>query len=175
MLPSDCEIRIHFRDVSDFYYAKNVGERRLQRQVLAPRVPVSWFCYLGDASLDLLPLDGLEPWVSSDLVQNPSRETVDPCRHGQMAVAAVIMGDLNPGCAFLRSATIGDAHTDDIVIPAVVYFSRLHLKDDFIPVQRADTLYGGLRVEMWSDMRCGEASWTESGESLVSAWYAESR
>ena len=85
MLPSDCVIRIHFRNVSDCYYACSVDEKRLQRQVLGPRVPVSWFSNL----------DGFEPWVPSDLVQNPIQETVDPCRYCQIAVAAVIMGDLN--------------------------------------------------------------------------------
>ena len=53
------------------------------------------FRNLDDASLDLLPLDGSEPWVYSDLIQNPSRDTVDPRRYCQIAVAAVVMGDLN--------------------------------------------------------------------------------
>ena len=43
MLPSDCVTRIHFRDDSDCYYACSVDEDRSQRQVLGPRVPVSWF------------------------------------------------------------------------------------------------------------------------------------
>ena len=46
--------RIHFRDVSDCYYAFCVDEERLQRQVLGPSDPVSRFRILGDASLDLL-------------------------------------------------------------------------------------------------------------------------
>ena len=58
MLPSDCVIRIHFRDISDCYYAYSVDEERLQRQVLGPRVPVSWFSgNLEDASLDLQPIE----------------------------------------------------------------------------------------------------------------------
>ena len=90
------------------------------------------------------------------LSKNPTQETVDPHRYCLIAVAAVIMGDWNavcdveaahrrqllsagslqtrtmliPYCAFLRSATIGDVHVDDLVIPAMVHFSRLHLKDD---------------------------------------------
>ena len=43
MPPSNCVIRIHFRDVSDCYYAYSVDEERFQRQVLGPRVPVCWF------------------------------------------------------------------------------------------------------------------------------------
>ena len=85
MLASDCVIRMHLRDVSDCYYAKSVDEERLQRQVLGPRVPVSWFRNLEDTSLDLLPLEGFEPWVSSDLVQNPIQETVDPRRYCQIS------------------------------------------------------------------------------------------
>ena len=88
MLPNDCVIRIHFRDVSNCYYAYSVDEKRLQRQVLGPRVPVSWFGNLDDASVDLLPVDGFEPWVSSDLAQNPTQKAVDPCRYWQ--IAAVI-------------------------------------------------------------------------------------
>ena len=96
---SDCVIRTHFRDVSDCYNAERVDEERLQRQVLCPRVPVSWFRNLEDASLDLLPTERFEPWVSTDVVQNPIEETVDPRRYCQIAVAAVIMGDLNAACA----------------------------------------------------------------------------
>ena len=83
MLPSDCVISIHFRDVSDCYYACGVDEKRLQRQVLGPRVPVSWFRNLDDASLDLVPLLGCTVILSK------------PRRYCQMAVAAVVMGDLN--------------------------------------------------------------------------------
>ena len=92
---TNCVIRIRFRDVSDCYCAKSVDEKRLQRQVLGPRVPVSWFRNLEDASLALLLVEGFEPWVSIDLVQNPIQETVDPRRYYQIAVAAVIMGDSN--------------------------------------------------------------------------------
>ena len=89
MLPSDCVVRMHFRDVSV------VDEERLQRQVLGPSVPVPCFKNLEDTILDLLPIEGFEPWVSSDLVQNPIQETVDPRRYCQIVVAVVIMGDLN--------------------------------------------------------------------------------
>ena len=132
---------------------------------------MSWFRNLEDASLDLLLIEGFESWVSSDLVQRPIQETVDPRRYCQMAVAAVIMGDLNavyaveaahrrqlpsvprtmliPGCAFPRSATIGDVYIDD-------HISRLHLKDDFIPAQLADTLYESLGMVV-SAKKCGSA------------------
>ena len=39
---------------------------------------------------------------------------------------------LLPGCAFPRTATIGDVCIDDLVIPAMVHFSRLHSKDDLL-------------------------------------------
>ena len=66
----------------------------IQRQALGPRVLVSWFTNLDHTSLDLLPLDGFEPWLSNNVVQNPIQEEVDPCRYCQIALAAVIMGDL---------------------------------------------------------------------------------
>ena len=37
-----------------FHYAYSADEERLQRQVLGPRVPVSWFRNLDDVSLDLV-------------------------------------------------------------------------------------------------------------------------
>ena len=136
---------------------------------------MSWFSNLDDVSLDLLPLDGFEPWVSSDLVQNPTQETVDPRRCCQIAVAA-IMGDLNAVYAVEAahrrqlSATIGDVYIADLVIQAMIHFSRLHLKDDLIPAQRADTLYESLGMvvsaKKCGNMRCGEASWTKSGGKL---------
>ena len=74
---------------------KSVDEERLQRQVLAPRVPVSRIRNLDDASIDLLPLDGFEPWVYSDLVQNPFQETDNLRRYCETALTAVCVGDLN--------------------------------------------------------------------------------
>ena len=62
-----------------------MDEKRLDLQVLGPRVPVSWFRVLDSANVDLLPVDGFEPWISSDLVQNPIHTAVDPhrfCRGG---------------------------------------------------------------------------------------------
>ena len=118
---------------------------------------MSWFRNLDDASLDLLPFYCIEPWISSDLVQNPIQIAVDPRWFCQTAVAAVTMGDLNavyaveaahrrqllsvgfsqtrsmllPGYAFPRAATMGDVSSDDLVILALVHFSQLRLKDDF--------------------------------------------
>ena len=135
----------------------SVDEERLQRQVLGPRVPVSRFRNLDDASIDLLPLDGFEPWVYSDLVQNPFQETDNLRRYCETALTAVSVGDLNavyaveaahrrqllsveslqtrsmlrPVCAFHRSALLGDVFVDDLFIPAMVHFSRLHLKGNF--------------------------------------------
>ena len=63
--------------------------------MLGPRVPVSWFRNLDNASIDLLLVDGFEPWISSDLVQNSIQMEVDPRRFCQIAVVAVIIGDLN--------------------------------------------------------------------------------
>ena len=51
-----------------FQIVTKLFEERLQRQVLGPRVPVSWFRDLEGASLDLLPMTDFEPLVRSDLV-----------------------------------------------------------------------------------------------------------
>ena len=64
---------------------------------------------------------------------------------------------LIPGCAFPRSATLGDVHIDDLLILAMVHFSRLHLDDGFAPAQRADMLYESLGMVV-SAMECGSAS-----------------
>ena len=179
MLSSDCVIRIHFRDVSDCSYDKSVDEERLQRQVLVRgfRCPglqiwstrISNCCLLKELSLGCpLILSKIQfkkqsihvgivglPWQRSiDLVQNPIQETVDSRRYCQIAVAAVIMGDLNvvcavepahrrqllsvgslqtrtmliPGCAFSRSATIFDVCVDDLVIQANVHFFPIALE-----------------------------------------------
>ena len=54
-------------------------------------VPVSWFRNLEDTSLDLLPIEGFEPWLSSNLVQNPTQETtVDPLWYCRIAVASFV-------------------------------------------------------------------------------------
>ena len=130
---------------------------------------------MDNTGVDLLPVDGFEPWISSDLVLKPIHTAVDPRRFCQIAVAAVIKGDLNavyaveaahrrqllsvgslptrfmlvPGCAFLRSATIGDVCVDDLVILALVHFHRLHLKEDM-----PDAMYESLGTVV-SAKKCG--------------------
>ena len=115
---TDSSVTADLGMVSDCPCAYRVDEKKLQRQVLGPRVPVSRFRNLDDASLDLLPLDRFELLVSGDLVQNPIQETGDPCRCCQIAVAAVIMSDLSAVYAVEapRSATIGDVYVGDLVV-----------------------------------------------------------
>ena len=63
-------------------------------------------------------------------------------------MAAVILGDLNAvyavEAAHRRQLQVVLFTTLPCVILAMVHFSRLHLKDDFIPAQRAVTLYESL-------------------------------
>ena len=150
--------------------------KRLDRQVLGPKVPVSWFRNLDDTSIDLLPVDDSEPCISSDPVQNPIQIAVDPRRFCQIAVAAVTMGDLNAVYAFEAAhrrqlLSVGSLQTRSMLVPdlfilALFHFSRLHLKDDFTPAQRADAMYESLgmgwglqrNVGHRSNTRCGEAS-----------------
>ena len=58
----------------------------------------------------------------------------------------------------LSSATLGEVFFvfDNLVILAVVHVSRLHLKDDFAPAQRANTLYESLGMVV-SAKKCGSA------------------
>ena len=131
MLPSDCVIRTHFRDVSECCYSESVDEERLQRQVLGPRVPVSWLRNLEDASLYLLPIEGFEPLVSSDLVQKPIQETVDPRRYCQIAAAAVVMGELNAVYAVEAAhrrqlLSVGSLQSRTMLIPGCAFFPLCH-------------------------------------------------
>ena len=103
-----------------------IDEERLQRQVLGLRVPVSWFRNIEDASLDLLPIEGFESWVSSDLAQNPIQEAVAPGRYCQIAVAAVTMGDLNAVYAVEAAhrrqlLSVGSSQTRTMLIPGCVF------------------------------------------------------
>ena len=109
----------------------------------------------------------------SDLVQHPIQETVDPRQYCQMAVAAVTMGGLNAvyageGAHRRQLLSVGslqtrsmlhpgcDVYIDDLFILAMVHFSRLHLKDDFVPAQCADTLYESLGMVVFAK-KCGSA------------------
>ena len=101
------------------------------------------------------------------------------------------MGDLNAVYAFEAAyrrqlLSVGSLQTRSMLVPdlfilALVHFSRLHLKDDFTPAQRADAMYESLgmgwglqrNVGHRSNTRCGEASKTEDEESWVSAEAAE--
>ena len=56
----------------------------------------------------------------------------------------------------LSSATLGDVFFDDLVILVVVHDSRLHLKDDFAPAQRANTLHESLGMVV-SAKKCASA------------------
>ena len=137
--------------------------------------------------------------MSSDLVKNPIQETVDPRQYCQMPVAAVLMavyaveaahrrellsvGSLQtqtmliPGCAFHRSATIGEVYIDDLVIQAMVHFFPIALEGlpNALIHCTNHWVWWSLRryVGRRSNMRFGEVCWTESEESWVSAWGAE--
>ena len=95
MLPSDCVIRINFRDVSDYHNACGVNKNDYSgkcwvRELRCPGLEI-WTMRVSTCCLLMV----FEPWISSDLVQNPIQKAVDPRRFCQIAVAAVIMGDLN--------------------------------------------------------------------------------
>ena len=71
---------------------------------------------------------------------------------------------------------------DDLVILATVHCSRLHLKDDFVPAQRGDTLYESLGMvvsakicgsafehEVWVGRKARKAGFRHGTPSLVDA------
>ena len=134
---SDCVVHIHFRDVSDCYCAYGVAEERLQRQVLGPRVPMSWIwnsggresrlrCLLKDLSLGvgsviLSKIQFKKQSVHVSLVGKPWRRSswaicsavyaVEAAHRRQLSVRRVLANSDQcwfQDVLFPRSATIGD-------------------------------------------------------------------
>eukprot|EP00971_Amphidinium_carterae_P187688 3725056-Amphidinium_carterae.1 len=130
------------RDLSNCFYLFRVDEARLGRQVIGPRVPRSWFDNVSDVELDFAP--DFECWCSSDLGLSAGEEgaQLDPASYCQIAMAAVMMGDLgavtvvqeahsrmmvanrvlHPGeliggsPEFAWHKTMGDVYIDDLVL-----------------------------------------------------------
>eukprot|EP00971_Amphidinium_carterae_P026141 515425-Amphidinium_carterae.1 len=90
-LPPGKELRVHARDLKDFYFQLGVPRERYVLQQLGPRVPRDWFDEIsGD------PPESLSTWFWPDL--KPRNDPVHPeCPHRwcQPCVTAVMMGDIN--------------------------------------------------------------------------------
>ena len=80
------------RDMRNMYYTLAVDEERLMRQIIGPRVPLSWIDDLDNEALDYA--DDIDEWVRSDLISGGDAAVVDD-RYMQVALAAVMMGDKN--------------------------------------------------------------------------------
>eukprot|EP00971_Amphidinium_carterae_P350476 6491567-Amphidinium_carterae.2 len=88
----DHVLRVHARDLKDFYFQLGVPQVRWPLQQIGPRVPLDWFDRLEDESLDG---QISSHWCWSDLHSRDlaprleRRPVVQPC------ITAVMMGDLN--------------------------------------------------------------------------------
>eukprot|EP00971_Amphidinium_carterae_P325960 6456538-Amphidinium_carterae.2 len=91
-VPPDQVLRVHARDLKDFYFQLGVPQVRWPLQQIGPRVPLEWFDQLADETLDG---QFKRPWNwddvrCRDLVPRiGDRSLVQPC------LTAVMMGDLN--------------------------------------------------------------------------------
>jgi hypothetical protein len=95
-------LRASVQDLSNMYYMFKVSEERLKRQVVGPRVPVSWFQNLESEADDFLPDESfLEAWHWADVRPRRADQTPWSPSAGelpgmcQVALTAALMGDLN--------------------------------------------------------------------------------
>jgi len=172
---------VHLRDVRNCYYLYEVEEARFPKQIIGPRVPLSWFEDLEDESLD--DVEDCEPWLAADLRDHDGSRTEAEEVPGYMdlAVAGVIMGDLNavfavetahrrqllaaralrpssmlvPGTPFPRSDVITDVYVDD-----AAFLTMAPLRADGsvadLPVEevdRADAMYSALGMPLAEDKK----------------------
>ena len=96
-------LRTTVQDLHNMYYMFKVSDDRLRRQIVGPRVPISWFADIADESLDFLgDSEPVEPWNWSDVRPSSKRDT--PWNPGagevpgmcQVALTAALMGVSNP-------------------------------------------------------------------------------
>ena len=82
------------RDISNCFYMYDVGDDRLSRQVIGPRLPRSWFDNIDDAALD--DVTSFEPWCVSDLFArgDSAGKHLDEEHYCQLAIRGVMMGDV---------------------------------------------------------------------------------
>jgi hypothetical protein len=86
--------RGNFRDASDFYFILRVPEEWLQKQLIGPRLPRSWFAQLDEKFNDAEP-EG--DWWWDDLYLFGSNRSAVGCSatHLNFALPAIMMGDTN--------------------------------------------------------------------------------
>ena len=93
-IPTGFSARGNLRDASDFYFIWRVPEERLQRQLIGPRLPRSWFAQLDEKFDDAQP-EG--DWYWDDLHPFGSDRSAVDCSatHLNFALTAIMVGDTN--------------------------------------------------------------------------------
>ena len=86
-------LSISIRDIKNFFPILGVKKSRLHKQVIGPRVPLSWLENIADVELDDVDAN-VEDWMFCDLWSHKHVD-VDEDKYVQIAVAGVIQGDLN--------------------------------------------------------------------------------
>jgi len=158
-------LSISIRDIKNFFPILGVKKSRLHKQVIGPRVPLSWLDNISDVKFDDVD-DGVEEWMFCDMWSHKHVD-VDENKYVQIAVAGVIQGDLNavyvaeechrnfliskgildnnmllmPGKVFPRSFVFGDVYIDDLVVLAMFHFSRRGHRQDIEIAHQADRAY----------------------------------
>ena len=86
------------------------------------------------------------------------------CARRQLLAACALneRSSLIRGLLFPRTKTIGDVHTDDLVILGILQFSDVHVDSSPIEVQGADALYDFLQMPTNAD----KSGSTPAGEFL---------
>ena len=122
-------MRCSVQDLHNMYYVFKVSPERLARQIIGPRVPLSWFAHLDDESLDTADLGPeLEHWHWSDV--RPKSRSGTPWKPGpgelpgmaQVALTAALMGDLNAVTVCQQAhrrmlLASGGLHPDELLLP----------------------------------------------------------
>jgi len=156
------------RDVKDAFYLYEVEPERLRRQLIGPRLPLSWFSDLHNEDADVL--NSADPWCIDDLL-DPFGSRRVRFRHGytDYALAGVMMGDLNavtaiqvahrrqliaagalhpeslllPGRPFPTGDIVSDVYIDDLAFLVFAQLMPVTAPPPRPPLQveRADALY----------------------------------
>ena len=127
----------------------------MSRQVIWPRIPRSWLAKLDDEVSDLVGTNGIESWITQELLTVCARlKSVSEQDHCQIAVMAIAVGDVSAvhtlecahrrqilatralnqrsllvrGLPFPRTVTVGDVYIDVFVICSTLHFLDVYVR-----------------------------------------------